>query len=148
MAANFTDLLLAGGVKASVGAPLRQMPLCGADCVMFSLFKVGPNDVGYLWVGPRAVRPKCRRSIPSSSSRSARAGTFIRSSDAGSSGLPVRSFRAHFVSSSAHRAIAFGECTEMSALPGLLTPPRSLRSLAHYSSRFLISRSKPRSTGS
>jgi hypothetical protein len=57
MAASFTDLLLVGGVKASVGAPLRQMPICGADCVMFSLFKVGPNDVGYLWVGPKGSVP-------------------------------------------------------------------------------------------
>ena len=58
MAASFADLLLVGGVKASVGAELRQKPLCGADCMMFSLFKIGENDVGYLWVGPKGSVPE------------------------------------------------------------------------------------------
>ena len=43
---------------------------------------------------------------------------------------------------------AEGEVQEGGIAPLPLPSPRSWRSLAQYSSRFLISRSKPRSTGS
>jgi hypothetical protein len=52
-------------------------------------------------------------------------------------------------------AVAMPRAGDLLAAPGLPwsapaahQPPRSLRSLAQYSSRFLISRSKPRSGGS
>jgi hypothetical protein len=58
MATSFVDLLLVGGVQASVGTEHRQKPICGADCAMFSLFKIGESNVGYMWVGPKGSVPE------------------------------------------------------------------------------------------